>query len=163
MVCDGQMDGQTHGWTEKVTHIEVGAPPKKMFSENQQLHNKIKALYYSQEENQIEINKLAQYNRQSFMLELSDILQQDDENVIDIVVAGICSFDVNQIDIAHIVLEKGTTPIIVLFNRKADTTNFYRQKNNQAEPTILLNVIMMVIVIVKLVFQALSKKIASSV
>ena len=97
------------------------------------------------------------------MLELSGILQQDDENVIDIVVAGICSFDVNQIDIAHIVLEKGTTPIIVLFNRKADTTNFYRQKNNQAEPSILLNVIMMVIVIVKLVFQALSKKIASSV
>ena len=43
---------------------------KKMFLENEQLHNKIKALYQSQEENQIEINRLAQYNRLSFMLEL---------------------------------------------------------------------------------------------
>ena len=45
-------------------------------------------------------------------------------------VAGICNFDVSQIDIAHRVSEKGTAPIIVLFNRKADRTNFYRQKNN---------------------------------
>ena len=36
---------------------------KKMFSENQRLHNEIKAFYQSQEENRIEINKLAQYNR----------------------------------------------------------------------------------------------------
>ena len=43
---------------------------KKMFLENEQLHNEIKALYQSQEENQIEINRLAQYNRLSFMLEL---------------------------------------------------------------------------------------------
>ena len=35
----------------------------------------------------------------------------------------------NQIVIAHRVSEKGTVPIIVLFNRKADRTNFYRQKN----------------------------------
>ena len=48
---------------------------KKMFSENQQLHNEIKALYQSQEENQIEINKLAQYSRLYFMLELSGIPQ----------------------------------------------------------------------------------------
>ena len=44
------------------------------------------------------------------------------------VVAGICNFDVSQIDIAHRVSEEGTAPIIVLFNRKADRTNFYRQK-----------------------------------
>ena len=48
---------------------------KNVFSEKQQLHNKIKALYQSQEENQIGINKLAQYNRSSFMLELSGIPQ----------------------------------------------------------------------------------------
>ena len=67
------------------------------------------------------------------MLELSGITRQDDENAIDLfnkaaVVAGICNFDVSQIDIAHRVSEKGTAPIIVLFNRKADRTNFYRQK-----------------------------------
>ena len=44
-------------------------------------------------------------------------------------VAGICNFGVSQVDIAHIVAEKGTTPIIVLFNRKADRTNLYRQNN----------------------------------
>ena len=48
---------------------------KNVFSEKQQLHNKSKALYQSQEENQIGINKLAQYNRSSFMLELSGIPQ----------------------------------------------------------------------------------------
>ena len=53
---------------------------EKMFSENQQLHNKIKAIYQSQEENQIEINKLTQYNRSSFILELSGIPRQNDEN-----------------------------------------------------------------------------------
>ena len=79
---------------------------KKMFSENQRLHNEIKALYQSQEENQTETNKLAQYNRPSFMLELSGIPRQDDEIAIDLVnktavVAGICNFDVSQIDIAH--------------------------------------------------------------
>ena len=55
-----------------------------MFWKYQQLHNE-KAFYQSQEENQMEINKLAQYNRSSFMLELSDIPQQDDENTIDLV------------------------------------------------------------------------------
>ena len=58
---------------------------KKMFSENQRLHNEIKALYQSQEENQIETNKLVQYNRSSFMLELSRIPRQDDQNAIDLV------------------------------------------------------------------------------
>ena len=67
------------------------------------------------------------------MLELSGIPQQDDQNVIDLVkktavVAGICNFDVSQIDIAHRVSEKGTAPKIVLFNKKADRTNFYRRK-----------------------------------
>ena len=43
-------------------------------------------------------------------------------------IAGICNFDVSQIDIAHRVSGKGTAPIIVLLNRKADRTKFYRQK-----------------------------------
>ena len=68
-----------------------------MLLENQRLHSKIK-------QNQIEINKLIPYNRSSFILELSGILWQNDENVIDLVnstavIAGICNFDVSQIDI----------------------------------------------------------------
>ena len=68
-----------------------------MFSENQRLHNEIK-------ENQIEINKLTPYNRSSFILELSVVLRQDDENIIDLVnntavIASVCNFDVSQIDI----------------------------------------------------------------
>ena len=63
------------------------------------------------------------------MLELSGIPRQDNENAIELVnKTGICNFDVSQIGIAHRVSEKGTAPIIVLFNRKADITNFYRQK-----------------------------------
>ena len=46
---------------------------KKMFLENQRLHNEIKALYQCQEDNQIEMNKMAQYSRSSFTLELSGI------------------------------------------------------------------------------------------
>ena len=53
-----------------------------LFLENQRLHNKIKALYQSEEEKQIELNKLAQYLRSSFMLELSGIPRQDNENAI---------------------------------------------------------------------------------
>ena len=79
---------------------------KKMFSENQRLNNEIKALYQSEQENQIEINKLAQYNRSSSMLELPGIPRQDDGNAIVLVnktavVAGICNFGMSQIDIAH--------------------------------------------------------------
>ena len=82
----------------------------------------------------MEINKLAQYNRLSFMLEPSCIPRQDDENVIDLVnntalAAGICNVNVIQVDIAHRVSDKGTAPVTVLFNRKADRTSFYRQKN----------------------------------
>ena len=66
------------------------------------------------------------------MLELSNIPGQDDESVIDLVsktavVTEICNFDVSQIDIAHRVSDKGTTPTIVSFNRKAYRTYFYRQ------------------------------------
>ena len=129
--------------------------------------NEIKALHQSREENEIEINKLAQYNRSSFMLELSGIPQQNDENVIDLVnktalAAGICKFYVSQTDIAHKVSDKETAPIIVLFNRKADKTNIYRQKNKlfKVQLTILLNLIITIIVIVKLIFQALREKIA---
>ena len=73
---------------------------------------------------------------------------QDDENAIDLVnktavVAGICNFDVSQIDIAHRKSEKGTAPIMVLLNRKADRTNFYRQKNKlfkvQTNHTVISN------------------------
>ena len=68
------------------------------------------------------------------MLELSGIPRQDDENIIDLVnktevVAEICNFDVSQINIAHRVSEKRAVPIIVLFTKKAERTNFYRQKN----------------------------------
>ena len=39
-------------------------------------------------------------------------------------VVGICNFDVSQIDIAQRESDKGTAPIIVLYNRKTDRTDF---------------------------------------
>ena len=48
------------------------------------------------------------------MLELSGIPQQEDENVIDLVkktavVAGICNFDVSQIDVAQSIRKMNST------------------------------------------------------
>ena len=98
------------------------------------------------------------------MPELTGIPWQDDENAIDLVnktavVAGICNFDVSQIDIAHRKSEKGTAPIMVLLNRKADELIFTDRKTNylKSKPTILWYLIMK-IVIVKLVCKALSEK-----
>ena len=139
-----------------------------MFSENQWLYNEIKPLYQSQEENQIEINKLTQHNRSSFMLELSGIPWQDDENAIDLasktaVVAGICNFDVSQIDIAQRVSEKGTAPIIVLLIERQIELIFTDRRINflKSEPTISWNLIttIIIVLVVKLVCQALSEKI----
>ena len=78
------------------------------------------------------------------MPELTGIPWQDDENAIDLVnktavVAGICNFDVSQIDIAHRKSEKGTAPIMVLLNRKADRTNFYRQNKVQTNHIVISN------------------------
>ena len=54
-------------------------------------------------------------------------------------VAGICNFDVSQIDIAHRKSEKGTAPIMVLLNRMADELIFTDRKTNylKSKPTIL--------------------------
>ena len=54
----------------------------------------------------MEINKLAQNNKLPFMIELSSILRQDDENAIDLdnktaLAARIYNFDVSQIDTVH--------------------------------------------------------------
>ena len=117
----------------------------------------------------MEINKLAQYNRSPFMLELSGIPRQDDENVIDLasktaLAAGICNFDVSQIDIAHRVSRKGTAPIIIYLIERQIEQIFTDRRINclKSEPTILLN-LMMIIVIVKLVCQAWRKKIPLSI
>ena len=44
---------------------------KKIFLENQQLKNELNDLYKSQEDNKSGINKLEQYNRSSFMIEIA--------------------------------------------------------------------------------------------
>ena len=54
----------------------------------------------------MEINKLAQNDMLPFMIELSSILRQDDENAIDLdnktaLAARIYNFDVSQIDTVH--------------------------------------------------------------
>ena len=104
------------------------------------------------------------------MLELSGIPRQDDENIIDLVnktalAARMCNFYVSRIDITHRVSDKETAHLIVLFNRKTDRTNFYRQKNKliKVQPTILSNLIMTIIVIVKLTCQVLREKKALSI
>ena len=78
------------------------------------------------------------------MLEPSGIPRQDNENAIDLVdktavVAGVCNFDVIQIDIAHRVSEKGTAPIKFYLIERQREINFIDRRINclNSEPTIL--------------------------
>ena len=90
---------------------------KKIFLKNQRLHNEVKALYQSQQENQMKNGKFAQYNWSSFLLELSGIPRQDDEIAFDLVYKVavaiiIYNFVVIQIDMAQTVSDKETASII---------------------------------------------------
>ena len=118
----------------------------------------------------MEINKLAENNRLSFIIELSSTAWQDDENAIDLEhktaqAAGIYNSDLSQIDIVHRVSDKGTTPLIVLFNRKIIELIFADRKINclKSKSTVLSHLLIMMVVIVKLVCQALREKLTLSI
>ena len=106
---------------------------KKLFLENQQLKNELDDLYQNQEDNKSDINKLAQYNRSSFMIEIAGIPRKKNEDTLYLVeklavAAKVDHFDKNQIDVAHRTSGNMNAPIIVMFNKKKDRLNFYSQK-----------------------------------
>ena len=86
-----------------------------------------------EEENEINLNKLAQYHRSSFMLEISGIPRRKQEDAIKLVEkvvqkAKIKDFHREQIDLAHRTSASSTALIIILFNKKLDRNNFFKQK-----------------------------------
>ena len=108
---------------------------KKIHLENVQLKKEIDETNTKQEENEIKINQLEQYNRSSFMLEISGIPRKTSEDAVKLIEkvaikAKIMNFNTEQIDVAHRTSRKATAPIIVLFKTKSDRNNFFKQKRN---------------------------------
>ena len=105
---------------------------KNIHLENQRLKQEIDTTNNKQEENKINLNKLAQYHRSSFMLEISGIPRRKQEDAIKLVEkvvqkAKIKDFHREQI-VAHRTSASSTAPIIILFNKKLDRNNFFKQK-----------------------------------
>ena len=84
-------------------------------------------------DNGIEVNRLAECNRSSFMLKISGIPLNKNENVSNIIqkivtLTKITGFDITKIDIAHRTSKRKNAPITMLFNKKTYRTNFFNQK-----------------------------------
>ena len=81
-------------------------------------------------ENKLSTNQLEQYNRSSFILEISLMTRQDVIELLKIVAsnADIKGFEENQVDVAHRTSRRKTAPIIVKFVKKNDGINFYHQR-----------------------------------
>ena len=76
----------------------------------------------------IKINRLAQYNRFSFMLEISGISFNKNENVSNIIkivvmLTKITGCEITPVGIAYRTSKRENAPIIILFNKKPDRTN----------------------------------------
>ena len=108
---------------------------KKLHLENKRLNQEIDETITRQEETEVKINQLAQYNRSSFMLEISGIPLKKSEDAVKLIEdvaikVKIKNFDREQIDVAHGTSKKNTAPIIILFKTKNDRNKFYKQKKN---------------------------------
>ena len=84
-------------------------------------------------DNGIEVNRLAQCNRSSFTLEISGIPFNKNENVSNIIqkivmLTKVTDLDITQVDAAHKTSKRQNAPIIMLFNKKSDRTDFFKQK-----------------------------------
>ena len=84
-------------------------------------------------DNDIEINRFVKYNRSSFILEISEIPCNKNENVSNIIKNVIIltvttGFNITQVPVAHRTSKRENTPIIILFNRKSDRNYFYKPK-----------------------------------
>ena len=106
---------------------------KKIHIDNPRLHHKLNNMKSVVNDTGIEVNRLAQYNRSSFMLEISGIPFNKNENVSNIIqkiiiLTIIADFDITQVDVAHITPKRQNAPIIMLFNKKSDRTNFFKQR-----------------------------------
>ena len=102
--------------------------------ENALLNSTIKSVRLELETVKEKENENAQYIRSSFMLELSNIpVQGNNENSVEIIckvadLVKINNFHRNQINVAHRTSKNKMASIIVLFLKKSDRQNFYSQR-----------------------------------
>ena len=98
---------------------------KKIHLDNTRLHHELNNMKSVINDNGIEVYRLAQYNISSFMLEISGIPFNKNENVSNIIqkiviLTQITDFDITQVDIAHRTSKRQNAPIIMLFNKKSE-------------------------------------------
>ena len=102
--------------------------------ENALLNSTIKSVRLELETVKEKENENAQYIRSSFMLELSNIpVQGNNENSVEIIckvadLVKIDNFHRNQINVAHRTSKNKMASIIVLFHKKSDRQNFYSRR-----------------------------------
>ena len=120
--------------TQKKTIHDLIEGNKKMHRENIQVHAEVNDLVEKSKQNKTLINQLGQYHRSSYMVELTGIPSQDNENVMDYIahlveLANISNYHPSQVDIAHRTSTKQESPIIILFVSKRARLNFFSQKS----------------------------------
>ena len=84
-------------------------------------------------DNGIEVNRLAQCNKSSFMREISGIPFNKNENVPYniqkiVMLTKITDFDITQVDVLYRTPKRKNAPIIMLSHKNSDRTNFFKQK-----------------------------------
>ena len=84
-------------------------------------------------DNGIEVNRLVQYNRSSFMVEISGMPFNKNQHVSNIIqkivmLTKITDFDITQVDVPYRTPKRKNAPIIMLSHKNSDRTNFFKQK-----------------------------------
>ena len=104
---------------------------KKTHLDNTRLHHELNSMK-SISDNGIEVNRLVQYNRSSFMVEISGMPFNKNQHVSTIIqnlilLTKITDFDITQVDVAHIT-SKIQNSQVMLFDKKSDRTNLFKQR-----------------------------------
>lgn len=108
---------------------------KSLQKDNAHLNTQVNQLKQNLQEESLKRIESAQYYRSSFMVELSGLPQNSqNEDSIDLVkkiatLAKFEYFDVSQIDVAHRLSSNKNSPVIVMFTTKSYRHNFYYQKS----------------------------------
>ena len=101
--------------------------------ENERLNVNPRQIEQKLMENRDAVHELIQYNRSSYMMELSVIPFKKSKNclLISNKVGRMThkeDYEPGQVDVAHRTSKKKTAPITILFHKKSDRQNFYKQK-----------------------------------
>ena len=112
---------------------DINLKQKNLENESKHLNSELHMMKEQLEATKQQLNANSQYMRSSWMLEISGIPASKDEDTKGIVcklasLAKMQDFPIDQIDVAHRTSSKSTAPIIVLFYKKNDRNNFYKQK-----------------------------------